>query len=130
MRARFNPSFKLQAVEKALNREAGMSLAEIAKTLGVGHSTLSQWICKSRKQTLVGDSNQTLSAEKGESFEKRPQDWNDKEKLKLVILCGSMSEVEINQVCREQGIYAHHIKQWQDEFGNGCLLYTSPSPRD
>jgi transposase len=121
MRARFNPSFKLQAVEKALCREEGISLAVIAKSLGVGQSTLSKWICKSRNQTLVRDSDQAISAEKGKPFEKRPQDWCDNEKLKLVIRCGSMSDVEINQVCREQGIYAHHIKQWQDEFGNGDM---------
>jgi hypothetical protein len=29
MRARFNPSFKSQAVEKALSRSEGISLAEI-----------------------------------------------------------------------------------------------------
>ena len=121
MRARFNPSFKLQAVEKAFSLEEGISLAVIAKSLGVGQSTLSKWICKSKNQTLVRDSNQTISAEKGKPFEKRPQDWSDKEKLKLVIRCGSMSDVEINQVCREQGIYAQHIKQWQDELGNGDM---------
>ena len=62
MRARFNPSFKLQAVEKALCREEGISLAVIAKSLGVGQSTLSKWICKSRNQTLVRDSDQAISA--------------------------------------------------------------------
>jgi hypothetical protein len=39
----------------------------------------------------------------------------------MVIRCGSISDVEINQVCREQGIYAHHIKQWQDELGSGDM---------
>jgi transposase len=58
MRAKFNQAFKLQAVEKALSRGEGISLAEMAKSLGVGQSTLSKWICKSRAQTLVRDSNQ------------------------------------------------------------------------
>ena len=121
MRARFNQSFKSQAVEKALSRAEGISLAEMAKSLGVGNSTLSKWICKSRNQTLDRVSNEKLSTVKGVALERRPQDWTDEEKLNLVILCGSMSEVEINQYCREQGLYAHHIKQWKDELANGVM---------
>jgi transposase len=121
MRARFNPSFKSQAVEKALSRSEGISLAEMAKSLGVGNSTLSKWICKSRNQTLDRVSNENISAVKGVAFERRPQDWTYEEKLNMVILCGSMSEVEINQHCREQGLYAHHIKQWKDELASGVM---------
>ena len=121
MRARFNQSFKIQAVEKALSREDGISLAEISKSLGVGNSTLSKWICKSRNQTLDRVSNKKLSTVKGMAFERRPQDWTDEEKLNMVIRCGSMSEAEINQHCREQGLYAHHIKQWKDELASGVM---------
>lgn len=126
MRARFNQSFKLQAVEKALSREPGINLSDIAKSLGIGHSTLSKWICKSRNQTLVqtSDTNATVS---GMVLEKRPQDWTDEEKLNLVIRCGSMSDVEVNQLCREQGLYAHHIKQWKDKLSRGAMT-SKPEP--
>jgi transposase len=120
MQARFNQSFKLQAVEKALGREPEISLSGIAKSLGVGRSTLSKWICKSKNQTLDQTSTNAFSVS-GTAFEKRPQDWTDEEKLNLVIHCGSMSDVEINQLCREQGLYAHHIKQWKDELGRGVM---------
>ena len=104
MRARFNQSFKIQAVEKALSRAEGISLADMAKSLGVGNSTLNKWICKSRHQTLDRGSNQTVSTVSGMVFEKRPQDWTDEEKLNMVILCGSMSEVEINQGIGNNGV--------------------------
>ncbi|MFT5598362.1 MAG: transposase-like protein [Gammaproteobacteria bacterium] len=42
MRAKFNQAFKLQALEKTLSRGEGISLAEMAKSLGVGQSTLSK----------------------------------------------------------------------------------------
>mgnify|MGYP006145621517 CR=1 FL=1 len=42
MRAKFNQAFKLQAVEKAFSRGEGICLAEMAKYLGVGQSTLSK----------------------------------------------------------------------------------------
>lgn len=121
MRARFNQSFKLQAVEKALSREDDISLSDIAKTLGIGNSTLSKWIFKSRNQTLESVSDNRISTINGTAFEKRPQDWTDKEKLNMLIRCGSMSEVEINQHCREQGLYAYHIKQWKDELASGVM---------
>ena len=40
MRARFTQSFKIQAVEKALERANGVTVKDIADDLGVGHSTL------------------------------------------------------------------------------------------
>ena len=52
MRARYNQSFKQQAVEKALSRSDGTILAEISDSLGIGHSTLHKWIVKSRNQQL------------------------------------------------------------------------------
>jgi hypothetical protein len=32
-----------------------------------------------------------------------------------------MSEVENKPHCREQGLYAHHIKQWKDELASGVM---------
>ena len=48
MRAKFTQSFKIQAVEKALNRSSITSLREVADCLGVGLSTLDKWVVKSR----------------------------------------------------------------------------------
>jgi transposase-like protein len=59
MRAKFNLAFKLQAVEKVLSRGEGISLAEMAQSLGVGQSTLSKWICLSRR---ISVSNSAIDA--------------------------------------------------------------------
>ena len=40
MKAKYTQSFKIQAVEKALNRSEETGLSEIAENLGVGYSTL------------------------------------------------------------------------------------------
>lgn len=122
MRARFNQAFKLQAVEKAFNREKGISLRAVARSLGIGNSTLNNWISKSKKQMLGEFSNQDVLTVNEVSPERRPQDWSIEEKLDLVIRCGSMSGVEINQLCREQGLYGHHIKQWKEELGSGSIM--------
>ena len=52
----------------------------------------------------------------GMTKEKRPQDWTAEERLNVVITCGSLTDDAINQLCREKGIYPHHIKQWKNDF--------------
>jgi len=115
MRARFTQSFKIQAVEKALSRSDSITLKEIAEELGVGLSTLGKWIIKARNNGFgqLAD-NMTKS--------KRPKDFTLEERLNLVIRCGSLGEREINQLCREEGLYPHHIKQWKEDFANGQTI--------
>jgi len=76
MRSKFTQSFKIQAVEKALNRTSDVSLSDIVDVLGVGYSTLTKWITQSRNQEFepVSDSSTMIT-------EKRPQDWSLEEKL-------------------------------------------------
>lgn len=111
MKAKFNQAFKIQAVEKVLGRPEGVSIAKIADSLGIGNSTLEKWIVKSRNQEFA-----TSLYDEKMTKEKRPQDWSLEEKLSLVIACGSLSEEAVSQLCREQGLYSHHIKQWKQEF--------------
>jgi len=119
MRAKFTQSFKIQAVEKALSRSSTTSLREVADFLGVGLSTLDKWIVKSRNQAFESISNEGVVSMTGTGKEKRPQDWSPEEKLAMIIRCGGLSEEDANKLCREQGLYTHHIQQWKEEFVGG-----------
>ena len=119
MRARFTQSFKVQAVEKVLGRSDGTSVREVAETLGIGQSTLQKWIVKSRSQAFESISNEGAVYVGGRGKEKRPQDWSPEEKLAMVIRCGALGEEAANKLCREQGLYTHHIQQWREEFVGG-----------
>ena len=110
MKKRFSQSFKIQAVEKALNRSNETTQQEVADKLGIGLSTLGKWIIKSRNNELEASSLDTMTQEK------RPQDFSLEERLNLIIRCSSLEESEMNQFCREEGIFVHHIKQWKDDF--------------
>ncbi len=113
MRKSFTHSFKIQAIEKALSRQEGMSIKDVAENLGIGHSTLQKWIRQAKEQRL----NQPLDGGVMTMVkEKRPQDWSAEERLNMVIACGSLSDEGISQLCREKGIYPHHIKQWRGDF--------------
>ncbi|UVW34158.1 transposase [SAR92 clade bacterium H455] len=37
----------------------------------------------------------------------------------MVITCGSLSDEAISKLCREKGIYPHHIKHWKSDFAEG-----------
>ncbi|VAX14046.1 hypothetical protein MNBD_GAMMA24-2521 [hydrothermal vent metagenome] len=114
MRAKFNQSFKVQAVEKALSRSGNTSLGEVAANLGVGYSIHQKWLAQSRSQEL-----EPRTPCNPMSKEKRPQDWGLEEKLDMVITCGTRDEAGIGELCREKDIYPHHLKQWKKEFAQG-----------
>jgi len=51
--------------------------------------------------------------------EKRPQDWSLEERLEIVMACAALGEEETSEYCRKQGVYPHHVNQWQLDFANG-----------
>jgi len=116
MRAKFTQSFKTQAVEKALCRTDGIRIEDIADTLGVGFSTLQKWIRLSKSQKLETISREAIHMT---TKEKRPQDWSLEDRLNIVITCGSLSDIATGELCRENGIYPHHVNQWKADFAGG-----------
>jgi hypothetical protein len=116
MRARFTQSLKIQAVEKVLGRSYGTRVKDVAETLGVGQSTLQKWMVKSRNRAFESISSEVVMSVGGMGKEKRPQDCSPEEKLAMVIRCGGLSEEDANKLCREQGLYTHHIQAWKEEF--------------
>ena len=117
MRARFTQSFKIQAVEKALSRTNDTSLVEVAKKLGVGHSTLNNWIVKSRNNEFDEATNQLIRTDMAK--DKRPQDWSLEDRFNMILDCNSLDEEAVSQLCRERGLYPHHVQQWKLDFVNG-----------
>jgi transposase len=116
MRTRFTQSFKIQAVEKALNPNSRSSQKDLSEELGIGYSTLQKWIRQSREQAFDIQPESGSINTREMMKEKRPQDWSSEEKLNMVITCSALSEEDVNQLCREQGLYPHHIKQWKADF--------------
>ena len=112
MRPRFTQSFKIQAVEKALNRQPGTGLKDVALSLGVGYSTLEKWIVKVTNHELDNRTPINLM----ENQEKRPQDWSSSDRLQAIIESSALSGEELSAYCRKKGIYTHHLEQWKQQF--------------
>ena len=126
MKARFTQSFKIQAVEKALERANDVSLKDIADDLRIGQSTLGKWIGLAQKQKLEPAQNTEVT---DMTKAKRPQDWSAEARLDMVISCASLDEEQISELCRKQGLFPHHIKQWKQDFIAGSTVTTTASIR-
>ena len=46
----------------------------------------------------------------------RPSDWEPSSKLKALQESFNLDGEELNSYCRKQGIYAHHLDEWRDDF--------------
>lgn len=119
MRKKYTPSFRIQAVEKVFSRSEGTTIKEVAKSLRVGHSTLDRWIILARNNELTSASEDETTGLYDMINEKRPQDWSLEERLEMVIRCASLDESQVSELCREQGIFPHHIQQWKQAFTKG-----------
>jgi len=56
--------------------------------------------------------------------EKRPQDWTLEERLQLIIKSDGLSEEAMSELCRTQGVFPHHIKEWKQQFMTGNIVST------
>ncbi len=119
MRTRHSQSFKIRAVEKALNRAQGITLTEIIDELGIGRSTLSKWVRDARNNDLENPAGDGILNSRKKKIEKRPQDWSLEERLEIVMACASLDEEEKSEYCRKQGVYPHHVDQWKHDFASG-----------
>lgn len=115
MRRNFTKSFKIQAVEKALSRSKETTVGDIARSLNMSSSTLSKWIMKAKRRELIDGSPEEIMKI---TQERRPQDWTLEERLNMVVSCSSLKGEALSQLCREQGIYPHHVAQWKHDFTN------------
>ena len=107
--AKYSQEFKVQSVKKALSRNQGQTLKELADKLGIGYSTLQRWI-------RLAQNNKLESPEKLMTQEKSPGDWNKTEQLEALMQSYGLNEEQVSSYCREQGIYPHHLEEWKTEF--------------
>lgn len=112
MAKRYPESFKLQAVEKVLNRSSETTIEEVLSSLGVSRSAMGRWLNEA-KANKVGSSSKNMTQEK------RPQDITPQERLNHIKQCSHLDEEAISRYCREHGIYPHHIEQWEQDFIQG-----------
>ena len=85
--------------------ENDLSIRQISQELGVPRGTVHGW----KKKYLMRN--------KPDENKRLPENWSAEEKFAVVIHTATLSEVDLNVYCRENGLYPDQIKAWR----NGCI---------
>ena len=104
-RKQYNELFRQQALEKVYTRGSN-PIRVVAEDLNMSYGTLRNWLKADRKSL----------PEKASLRSKRPQDWSLAERLQMLLECHGLGEEALNALCREKGVFRHHLEQWQAAF--------------
>ena len=115
MKTPYSEAFKEQALAKVFCR-GDRTVQAVAAELNVSVFTLKGWMKKTSR-----DDQSRVSRK-----EKRPQDWRPEERLMALQESHGLVGEALNAWCREQGLFAHHLAQWQAEF---CRATSPPESR-
>ena len=104
MRECYSREFKNRAVEKSYS-STGISVNRLSKEIGIPESTLRDW----RKKYSIGN------IMKESKKDKLSIDWTPEEKFQAVIETTSMSEHELGEYLRKNGLHSSDIESWKAE---------------
>ncbi len=91
---------KESVLDKLFN--SSLSYRQLSEETGIPRATLQQW----KKNYKINDMDEL----KGSSAE----DWSAEAKFAAVLHTATLSEMEINTYCRENGLYPGQIKTWRE----------------
>ena len=106
----YTEAFRKQALKKVYTRDS-RSVKSVAEELNVNPWTLKNWMKTHKEHSLSKQGTTT----------KRPKDWSLAERLRLLLESHGLDEEALNALCREQGIFRHHLQQWREGFETETL---------
>ena len=111
-----------EAVLKKLVPPQSRSVREVSRQEGISDVTLYTW----RRQAM-GRGDREMRKGKG----KLPEQWSAEAKLAVVIATATLTEMELGQYCRKQGIYPEQAKGWRQACldGQTAAMQRSQSER-
>jgi transposase-like protein len=85
-----------------------ISATRLAKEVGISQSTLSQWLREAGEGKRVKRNRQPL-----QEGAVRPDDLPPTEKLRLVMEASTLSQEELGEFLRRNGIHGTQLEQWR-----------------
>jgi transposase-like protein len=84
---------------------------EVAREEGISEQTLYNWRKQAREQGLpVPGSGKHTNA------------WSPEAKFAVLVETASMTEIQISEYCRSNGLYPEQVKDWKTSFMEGVQL--------
>lgn len=105
--ARYSKEYKESLVCKVLNHPE-RSIRLVAREEKISVSTLHSWVQRAK------DGGKGALSGAGRS--KEQQEWTSSQKLQALLDTAALVGDNLNQYCREQGLYKQQLDQWRQQF--------------
>lgn len=105
----YSEKFKAKMVQRMLGPNA-VSASALAGEVGIAQPTLSRWLRETG--TLSGMAKRRGKSGGAEAKKKRPQDLSVQDKVRLVVEASALSEEELGEFLRRNGIHKAQLDQW------------------
>lgn len=98
--------FKARMVQRMAGPRAESATA-LAEETGVAQPTLSRWLREASTVSAMGN-------QRGKSEESRgPKKWTAEEKLRVVLEASSLSEEQLGDLLRREGLHTAQLEEWR-----------------
>jgi len=104
--SKLSPSARDALVQKALLKNNGHAIREIAKAHNIGYSTLQRWI----------KCHQDDNIENIKTLGKVGSEQTTAQRLQHIIATAAFDDTAIGVYCREHGLYSFQLTQWKKAF--------------
>jgi transposase-like protein len=108
---RLSPDGKTAIIMQAINR-GSRAIAEIAALNNIGKSTLTRWV----RQYKLGILPESKPSESNVVKDNKP--LHSEQKFKHILASNGLDDVSLGKYCRQNGLYAHELKTWKNDFMN------------
>jgi len=105
----YSERFKAKMVQRMLG-PGGVSASALAGQVGIAQPTLSRW--RREASTLSGMAKRSGKSGGAGGKNQRPQDVSVQDKLRLVVEASALSEAELGEFLRRNGIHKAQLDQW------------------
>lgn len=112
---RYSEAFKEKMVQKMAGPN-GRSATSLSEDVGVPQATLSRWLKQAGTVPAVSKRKTTKKRRSPVSTApKRPQDWSAEQKLRAVLQAAALSDDELGEFLRREGLHEAHLEQWREQ---------------
>lgn len=101
MRRQHSPAFKESIVQK-ITTPGGPSIMQMSEKTGIHHTSIRNW----------------LKAYANVNSMKKTKEWTPEEKLDAIIKTASMSENDLGEFLRTNGLHSSELDEWKNNFYN------------
>jgi transposase len=120
----YSESFKRNLVRRLLLPN-GPSAGALAREVGVSQPTLSRWV---RTLGSVGGVTKP-DPPSPSSRARRPEDWTAQDRLRIVVEAGRLSDSELGELLRREGLHEETLAQWRESALEALQPSSAPRAR-